>query len=228
VLLQKTEQRKELLLRQYLSDIVHQDIINRYQIRNKRNLDRILIYYQTNVSSLHSYASIKKAFQIPTDTIADYTQALKDAFLIFEVERFHQNLKTQSRDPRKVYVADFGLRRVGARSPEADVGKLLENLVFLELKRRHAEIFYFKESQEVDFLITKNYSPRMAIQVCAYGMDTPTTRKREIAALLECMKFYKLEEGLIITMDRDEKISEQGKIITCCSALKWLMEEKQC
>jgi len=221
VLLMENEIDREKLLRQYLSDIVHRDIINRHAIRNKRALDLILTFYQTNLSSLHSYSSIKKAFGIPVDTIADYTAALGEAFLIFEVERFHQNLKIQTRDPRKVYVVDSGLRRVGARSAEADLGKLLENLVYLELRRRGKSAYYYQEKGEVDFVTTQGYEPESAIQVCAYGMDKEPTRTREVKALVDCLNALELAEGSIVTMDRDEIIESGGKTIRSVSAPNW-------
>jgi len=222
VLLTETAVEREQLLRQYLSDIVHRDIINRRNIRNKRALDLLLMYYQTNLSSLHSYSAIKKAFGIPLDTVAEYTNALKEAFLVFEVERFHRNLKVQSRDPRKIYVIDAGLRRVAARSAEADVGKLLENLVFLELRRRNLRPYYYSEQNEVDFIITESYTPTAAIQVCAYGMDVESTRERELKALVGCLHDLELDEGMIVTMDRNELIEIDHKTVRSVSALDWL------
>jgi hypothetical protein len=222
VLLTETAVEREQLLRQYLSDLVHRDILNRRKIRNKRALDLLLMYYQTNLSSLHSYSAIKKAFGIPIDTISEYTSALTEAFLVFEVERFHRNLKVQARDPRKVYVIDAGLRRVAARSAEADIGKLLENLVYLELRRKNNTIYYYSEHGEVDFIATQGYIPKAAIQVCAYGMEIEETREREIRALLECLHDLDLDEGLIVTMDRNEIIERDKKILRSVSAVDWL------
>ncbi len=221
VLLTESEVAREQLLRQYISDLVHRDIINRRNIRNKRFLDLLLIYYQTNLSSLHSYSAIKKAFGIPVDTVAEYTSALTEAFLVFEVERFHHNLKVQSRDPRKIYVIDAGLRRVAARSAEADIGKLLENQVYLELRRRNSSVYYYRERGEVDFVITEGYTPKAAIQVCAYGMDVKETREREIKSLVDCLHDLELDEGLIVTMDRDEIIETDNKILRSVSAVDW-------
>jgi hypothetical protein len=222
VLLTETDVEREQLLRQYLSDIVHRDIINRRNIRNKRALDLLLMYYQTNLSSLHSYSAIKKAFGIPLDTVAEYTHALMEAFLVFEVERFHRNLKVQSRDPRKIYVIDSGLRRVAARSAEADIGKLLENLVYLELRRRNLNVYYYHEQNEVDFIVAEGYTPKTAIQVCAYGMDAENTRARELKALVGCLHDLELDEGMIVTMDRTEVIEVEHKIIRSVSAVDWL------
>jgi len=86
--------------------------------------------------------------------VADYTSALQDAFCVFEVLRYHPNLKVQARDARKVYIIDPGLRTVGARSVHDDTGKLLENLV----RRQGCEVSYYQGRFEVDFIITDHYS----------------------------------------------------------------------
>ncbi len=203
---------KKKILRQYVTDIVLKDVMTRHQIRNKRALDQILTYYFTNPSSLHSYNAVKKAFGINVDTVSAYTAALSEAYVIFEVTRYHPNLKVQVRDPKKVYVIDPGLRNTNSRSASEDTGKLLENLVYLELRRREKEVSYFKGKQEVDFLITENYEPTTAIQVCADASD-PKTYQREVNALLECMNATGLSSGLCITVDRQEIVKVDGKQI---------------
>jgi len=223
VVLAKEEERLDIL-NQYFSDIVLKDIINRNQIRNKRSLDMIVNYYYTNLSSLHSYSSIKKAFSLGVDTVLSYTRMLSEAFLIFEVERFHHNLKVQSRDPKKVYVIDNGLRKIVARSINDDLGKLLENLIYLELRRQNKKVMYFKQKQEVDFLILENYIPIQAIQVTASNLEDEKTYNREVTAILECIRECRLEKGIILTWDREEKIKIAGKIIEFIPAYKWLLD----
>jgi hypothetical protein len=223
VVLEPDDQRRRRLLQQYLSDIVLRDVITRHQIRNKRALDQILTYYLTNPSSPHSYTAVGRAFGIATDTVADYTAALQDAFCVFEVLRYHPNLKVQARDPRKVYIVDPGLRAVGARSVEDDTGKLLENLVYLELRRRGCEVSYYQGRQEVDFVVTEHYQPRAAIQVCAAGLDQPATFRREVDALLECLGALNLDRGVVVTLDEEQRLSEQGKSIELVPARRWLL-----
>ncbi|MEZ4755038.1 MAG: ATP-binding protein [Bdellovibrionota bacterium] len=213
---------KKRLLRQYLNDITHKDIVNRYSIRNKKVLDSIILYYISNISSLHSYTSLNKAFGADVETISDYTQALEDSFLIFELSRFHRNLKVQKRDSRKIYCVDTGMRNASSRSLSDDTGKLLENIVYIELRRNELDIYYYKGEKEVDFLVTENMKPIKAIQVCALEMQTEKTRDREISALMECLTEFSLKEGLIITLDHEEKIELGSKTIWCVPAYKWL------
>ena len=185
VVLSGDESFKKELLRQYLSDIVMRDIMSRNEIRNKRTLDQITNYYFTNLSSCHSATAVKNAFQTNIETVQNYTKYLEDAFLVFEVCRFHRNLKVQSRDPKKIYVIDTGLRNVNTRTSQEETGRLVENIVFIELMRCGVEVYYFKETQETDFLITEHGTPVSAIQVCDSNMENTKTEQREINGLLE-------------------------------------------
>lgn len=223
VVLTENENDKRDILNQYLNDIVLKDVISRNEIRAKRALDQIINYYFTNLSSLHSYSAIKKAFSISIDTSKYFTEVLSEAFVVFELERFHTNLKVQSRDSRKVYIIDNGLRKVAARSIQDDTGKLLENIVFLELKRRNKELMYFKGKQEVDFLILENYKPIEAIQVCASSLEDSLTYKREVSAMIECLEFCNLSKGIILSWDREEKLTKNNKEIEFIPAYKWML-----
>jgi predicted AAA+ superfamily ATPase len=220
-----SETERSDILRQYLTDIVLKDVITRNEIRNKRALDQITAYYFTDLSSLHSYSAIKNAFSIGIDTAASYTAALSEAFLIFEMERYHRNLKIQTRDPKKIYIIDSGLRKIGARSAEEDTGKLLENAVYLELRRKDKKVMYFKGEQEVDFVILRDYTPEKVIQVCASDLRDKKTYIREVKGLLECLDSTQLDSGVIVTWNREEKIREGGKHIEFIPAYKWLLRD---
>ena len=220
------ERQKKDLLTQYLSDIVLKDVITRNEIRNKRALDQITTFYFTNLSSLHSYTSLKQAFSLGVDTVSNYTAALNEAFLVFELERYHPNLKVQSRDPKKIYIIDNGLRKVGARSVHEDLGKLLENMVYLHLRRSNKKVMYYKGRHEVDFLVLEDYLPQEAIQVCASDLKDPQTYKRETEGLFECLHATGLERGVIITWNREEKIKQDNKRIEFIPAYKWLLSVK--
>lgn len=211
------------LLKQYLSDIVNKDVVSRHQVRNKRALDQILTYYLTNLSSLHSYNSIAKSFQLDTVTASEYTRILSEAFLVSETHRYHSNLKVQSRDPKKAYIIDPGFRTVGARSVSDDTGKLLENLIQTELLRREKEFYYYKGKQEVDFVVVEQYKPVEIIQVSASNLEEGPTRTREINALMEAMQTLGLQRGLILSLDGEEVLSVEGREIAITPAYKWLL-----
>lgn len=224
VTLATTKGEKEVLLKQYLNDILYKDVINRHEIRNQKTLRQLTIFYFTNISSLHSYSSIKNAFNINATTANEYTQYLSEAFLFFEINRYHPNLKVQIRDSKKIYAIDNGMRNLHSFTANEDIGKLAENAAFIELLRRGSEITYFKEKGEVDFLIVKNGRPVTAIQVCYSNLDDKETETREVNSLLECLAETKLQEGIILTFNREEVRKINDKTIKFVPLYKWLLQ----
>lgn len=222
VILTPDENDRIILLKQYLSDIVLRDVVARHSIKNQQALHQIVSFYLTGLSCLHSYNSLRKAFEISIELASTLTGYLTQAFLVFEMSRYHPNLKVQTRDPKKIYVIDAGLRSVSLQSDREDWGRLAENVVYLELRRRSKQVFYYKQAQEVDFVITELGKPVDAIQVCYSDLEDPETRKREINALLECLQALKLPSGKILTLSLEDVLLKEGKVIHFIPLYQWL------
>src|SRR3989344_2903783 len=203
VILTPDENDRIILLKQYLSDIVLRDVVARHSIKSQQALHQVVSFYLTGLSCLHSYNSLRKAFEISIELASTLTGYLTQAFLVFEMSRYHPNLKVQARDPKKIYVIDTGLRTVSLQSDREDWGRLAENAVYLELRRRGKQAFYYKQVQEVDFVITELGKPVDAIQVCYSDLQDQETRSREINALLECLQALEavLKPGSIAFQD---------------------------
>ena len=216
---------KTIILKQYLSDIVLKDVISRHEIRNKRHLDQIVAFAMTNLSSLCSYQSVRKAFGMTADVAQTYSGYLGEAFMLFEVQRYHHNLKVQARDPKKIYVIDPGLRRIAARSVTDDLGKIAENIVYLELRRRGHDIYYFQAKGEVDFVLVEGYRPLQAVQVCYSDMMDAPTFEREVGSLLEALVALDLSEGTILTLNRHETLQEGKKTLRLIPLFEFLTQE---
>jgi len=225
VILTPDENDRVILLKQYLSDIVLRDVVARHSIKNQHALHQVVNFYLTGLSCLHSYNSLRKAFEISIELASTLTNYLTQAFLVFEMSRYHPNLKVQARDPKKIYVIDTGLRSVSLQSDREDWGRLAENAVYLELRRRNKQLFYYKQKQEVDFVITELGKPVAAIQVCYSDLETQETRDREIDALLECLHDLKLSLGTILTLSLEDEFSREGKIIRFIPLYRWLSED---
>ena len=213
-----------ILLKQYLSDIVLRDVVARHAIKNQQALNQVVSFYLTGLSCLHSYNSLRKAFGISIELASTLTGYLTQAFLIFEMSRYHPNLKVQARDAKKIYVIDTGLRTVSLQSDREDWGRLAENAVYLELRRNNKQAFYYKQLQEVDFVITELGKPVDAIQVCYSDLENQETRDREITALLECLQALELPSGKILTFSLEDTLLKEGKKIHLIPLYKWLSE----
>jgi len=223
VLLNEDEERA-LLLKQYLSDIVLRDVVARHTIKNQHGLNQLVTWYLTNLSCLHSYTAIRKAFGMSIEMISTFSNYLAQAFLAFEMTRYHPNLKVQVRDPKKVYIVDPGIRTVSLRYDREDWGRLAENAVYIELRRRGKEIFYYKNEKEVDFILTELGKPIQAIQVAYTDLEDAQTKEREISALLECMGDLKLHKGIILTRALEHTETIRGHQVKYIPLYRWLAQ----
>ena len=143
--------------------------------------------------------------------------------MLFNLHIYVNSIIKQNLGEKKLYCIDNGLINAVSFKFSDDRGRLLENLVFLELKRREKELYYHKEKQECDFVVLDKMTVVEAIQVTE-SMDNAKTRKREISGLIDAMKTYKLKKGLIVTANQFEDIKEDGYDIKIRPAWLWLLE----
>ncbi|MEA3360253.1 MAG: ATP-binding protein [Thermodesulfobacteriota bacterium] len=214
---------KRRLLNQYFQDIVYKDIVGRHGCHPTRIKD-LASYLMTNVANPTSLRALRGAFGYGLNVIGDYLGYLEDAFLIFQVYLFDYSMKKQLVNPRKIYTVDNGIRNAVAFNFSRDEGRLLENAVFMELRRRERDIYYWKDKRgrEIDFLIRKELKIESAIQVCSDPNDEKTVR-REMSALDSAMKEYDLKEGLIITMNDAGTLKREIGTITLVPLYEWLL-----
>jgi len=204
-------------------DIIHRDIATRYKITDIKPLKELSFYLLSNISSLVSYNKLKELLQLGSvNTVSSYMGYLGTAWLIFAMNRYAFSVKQQQIANKKVYSIDTGLTKSVAFSFSEDKGRFLENAVFLQLRRLYEEDVYYyktKKSKEVDFYLPKK---KMFIQVCQ-SLDNPKTYEREKQALFEAMKEVGGSCGLILTEDKKETISLNGKTIAIIPVYEWLL-----
>jgi len=213
------------LLKRVYEDILYRDIVARYDIKQVKTLRELGLYLLSNVGTLFSYNNLTKILGVGSmNTIKSYTDYLENSFLVSLVSKFSYSLKQQFVANKKVYCIDNGLANSVAFQFSKNKGKFLENLVFLELKRRYSQIYYYKTAHnlEVDFLIKDSKKGVFIIQV-AENLDNEKTRQREITALTYAMDELKLKNALILTEDTDEEIKLKGKFILVQPIYKWLL-----
>lgn len=215
----------EEALKKVYESIVYRDIMTRYDLRDETAFRELCVYLFSNLAVPFSYTSVKEMLRLGSvNTAKSYIQYLENSFLFFTVNKFQFSYRKQILSPKKVYCIDNAFARVLGFSFSGNQGRLLENLVFLELKRRGFDVFYFsdKNNCEVDFVLRKNNSTEGLVQVC-WGWDDEKTRDREIKALSSAMKEIKLKKGLILTMSEEEEIKIPNGKITVLPVYKWLL-----
>lgn len=150
--------------------------------------------------------------------------AFTDSYLLFSIDKFSFSLKQQIRNSKKCYAIDPGQINALAFKFSENYGRLLENVIFLELRRRNFEVYTYKTENdlEVDFVVKKKNEITL-IQV-AQNLESEITRKREIQSLASGLKALSLTHGLIITTEQEEEISYDGLSIKIMPAYKFLIE----
>lgn len=211
-------------LKSLYESILYRDIIVRNGLTNERELLELIHFLASNVSRPASYNSLSKVIDVKNaTTVKNYLEYIQNTYLLFLVNKFDYSLKGQIQNPKKVFFIDLALiRELGFLNSE-DNGRLLENLVFLELKRRGKEVFYHRQKHECDFVIHEKNKIIEAIQV-SWSLYRTETRNREIPGLVEAMKLYNLPEGLILTESEEETIEMDKHKIVIKPTWKWLLE----
>lgn len=212
------------ILHELLSDVLMKDIAIRFGIKNTNILNKIAIYLISNVGKEFSYNSIKKMFEIKSvQSVIDYISYFENAYLVFTIPRFSYSYKQQQISPKKVYSIDNGFSYNNSASFSKDKGKMLENMVFLGLRRKFKDIFYFQDKNECDFIIKEKDKITQAIQVC-YDFNEEN-KTREISGLMSALKEFNLKKGFILTYNQDDEFLIEDKEIKVLPVWKWLLEK---
>ena len=212
---------------QYFKDIIYRDIIAKYNIRNIKEIKELALYLISNTGSINSYENLKRRIGATNvSTIKNYISAFQDVYLVYALPMFAYSIKKQIYNPNKYYAGDIGFYHAVGFSFSADYGKLLENIVLLDLLRNYDDIFYWKSKKgyEVDFVINRKKQIVCAIQV-SYNL-TIENRDREIRALIAASKEINAEKLQIITYDQNEIIQLESNIIEVVSYLNWLLMDQ--
>ncbi len=188
-------------------NILYRDIVTRHRITMVNQLKEMIYFIASNIGKLIKFGKIRQMLQIGNvTTIKNYFEYLQDAYLVFIVSKFDFSVKRQLLAPKKIYFIDSAMaQKVGFRFSE-DLGRILENVVYLQLRRQQKEIFYYAEKKECDFIIRHNGKISEAYQV-SQTLAEPATKKRKIDGLIEAMENFNLDAGLILTLDEEDNFS---------------------
>ncbi|MBI2066531.1 MAG: ATP-binding protein [Deltaproteobacteria bacterium] len=213
---------------QLYQDIIYRDISARYSIDSLKNLKELSLYLAGNAGKPVSFNKLRQMLMLGSvNTVKTYIDYLETSWLYFIINTYSTSMKQQQIAPKKVYCIDNGIiNQVAFRSSD-DTGWLLENVVFLHLRKKTSEIFYAKndDGSEIDFLIRKGPKPVHLIQVSA-SLAAEETRKREVNSLLTGMRRYKINEATIVTLEEEETIRDKNSYIRIVPATKWLTDPK--
>ena len=210
------------ILQFLIGDILNRDIAVRYGVRDVSSLKRLCSFLLSNSGNLLSPSKLTNAMGIKSaSTILDYFSYFESCYLLNLMPKFAFSTKAQMLAPKKLYINDTGLIKIGSTAFSENLGHLLENVVFYHLLHKSKELFYFNENgKECDFVRLENGKCKELVQVC-WELNTDN-ESREIGGLLDAMDFFKLNIGTIITLNTNDLIKKDGKTINIVAASEFL------
>ena len=203
-------------------DILYRDIVVRYKLSNVDEVRQIALYLASNTGKLFSYATLQTVSGLKSlSSVKNYLQYFEASFLFYYLKKFDYSVKKQIMNSRKVYAVDNAIpNRLGFRFTE-NKGRLLENVVFIELQRRGCELYYSSEKYECDFLVKENLHITEAIQV-TYALNEDNFT-REMCGLTEAMHKFNIPKGTLIVVDDNKYPVELPRGVTVVPAYEWLL-----
>ncbi len=210
-------------LRQLYQDILLKDLIVRYRIRQVKEFRELALFLLSNSGAPISFNNLRKVLGFKSvTTIKNFIDAMEEAYLFLSTVKFDFSVKKQIVNDRKMYAVDTGLITSSSFSFSENTGRLLENVVAIELRRRGYPLYYFFEKNECDFILKRGSKVEGAIQVTEY-IDKKNNH-REIEGLISACKKYNLSRGLVLTDSQEDRVRENGIDIEIIPVWKWLLD----
>ncbi|MDW7727422.1 MAG: ATP-binding protein [Candidatus Methanoperedens sp.] len=221
------EEEKDKILREIIDVTIYRDVVERFRVKNIRVLKLLLknLIASTYFSVNGFYNYLKSmGIKVGKNTLYNYIDNFSDAMVLFTLRRYSESYKKKEQTIPKPYFVDNGLLLVNGIEGK---GRLMENVVFLELIRRgfttENDLFYFDSKKEVDFVLKKGRKITQLIQVC-YDIDDFNTKERELSALARAGDELKCSDMIVITYDYENVEEYKGREIKFVPVWKWLME----
>jgi predicted AAA+ superfamily ATPase len=217
------------ILRGYVDVVLLRDVVERYRVSNLPALRALVHHFMSAPAARFSVNKFSRDLKSQGVTCGKndlyaFLAYLNDAFLIHEAPIHTRSERVRRVNPRKIYIIDAGLHHAHAFQKTDNWGMLLENIVFMHLRRHgiHPAYYLTERGGEVDFVVEPERAPKpLLLQVC-WSLGDPGTKSREINALREAMRELKIDRGTIVTW-LDEEAPEHG--VEIVPAWKWLLRE---
>jgi len=221
------DEMRRQVLRNYVDVVILRDVVERHQVRNvaalRALIKQIMSAPATRFSVNKFYNTLRsQGIACTKNDLYDFMDYLTDAFLVYQVPIHARSERVRRVNPQKVYVVDAGLLEAMSSRMSEDRGAVLENLVYLYLRRQgnSPEYYLNDDGTEVDFVIMNDARKRRLIQVC-WNMSDAETKRRELSALSKAMEELGVKHGTIVTW-MDE--GHEGEGIEIVPAWKWLVQ----
>lgn len=219
IVLAEGEDAKRAIAAGYYSDIVTRDVLRPNAIRNAQEVEILGLQIMADFTKTHTYSSLGRPQKLSVDTVKIYLDYFAKAHLFFESTHFSYKTKeTQDiQRPRKLYAVDNGLRNFNVPQLRPDLGQCAENTAYMELQKNNVAVHYWKGKKEIDF-VTVN--PNLAFLNVSYT-DEPNVR--EVESMVEGLREFDKEQGIILTKNYADKKEIEEKMIEFIPLWAWLI-----
>jgi predicted AAA+ superfamily ATPase len=228
----RSEDLRLKILQEYFNLILYKDVLERYNIRNQSLIKYLLKFLLANNANLFSvpkfYDDVKsQGYKCSKDALHNYLFYLEEAYCFSQAPIFSESLRKRQVNNRKIYAIDHGLVTAMTSTRSYNTGRLLETMVYNQLRRKYdrEQIFYYKTSAgfEIDFVTLERSQIAELIQVCGQ-LDVPATKERETRAAFAAMQELNLARATIITRDETETLVDRGKTLHIIPFYRWAIE----
>ncbi len=220
---------KDKILQDYYNTMLFRDLVERYEIKQvhilKYFLKRLMASVTKNLSVNKIFNELKsQGLKMGKELLYEFLEEIENIYLMFVSKKYAPSVVKQELSDRKIYCLDNGLLNAVTFKFSKDTGKLLENMMAVELRRRKQEVYFLKNHRECDFVLLEKDEAVSAFQV-SLSMEDPDTREREINGLLDACKKLNLDTGTIITRDEEDRVEINGVRVDILPAYKFLLSQ---
>lgn len=219
-----------MIHQEYYKSILHRDIIERFNAIHPQAVVQAGYRLICSAASLYSINRITNylkslEYKVSKDFVSSCIGWFQDAYFLFSVKIFSPSLSKQNANTKKIYCIDHSMITSVAPGLLADRGHLLENIIFVHLRHSTEKIYYYrtKKGHEVDFIWLDNKGKRNLVQV-SLSLKDPLTKKREISSLMEAMNELGFSKSTLITLEEEDIIKKEDKIIEVVPVWKYLLK----
>lgn len=217
---------RQKILREYSDLILYKDLIEHYGIKNLFLLKYLLKHIMVNTAKLFSINRLfndlkSQGYSVSKDALYEYVGYLQESFILFSVEKYSSSVRVRQQNPSKTYVIDTGLSRVFQGAPHADIGRKLENALYISLRAREdiSEIFYYHDTGEVDFIYREKGT--IVLANVSLAINDVSTLQREVDSLRNAKERIPKARTLLITHEwKKDLIPSDIEIIPATTFLR--------
>lgn len=223
-------QLRVMIHQDYFKTMIFRDVVERCDALHPRAVRDAAYRLVNSIASPYTINSLtgylkSQGHRVSKTFVGNMIEWFEDAYALYTVKLFDASLSRQMANPKKIYAVDHAMVRSVSTGILVNSGHLLENLVFMDSRRRGREVYYYRTAngREVDFAWKDSDGEIILVQVCETMPEGSQTRERELKALQEAKSEHPESRAVVVTWDEDDLVSFDGDDLEIVPIWKWLL-----